>query len=154
VAKFEELGRDDPYRSTAFETLGIIYLEVTKDIEKAGAAMEQSLKANGSAVFLISFDKQWRRMTKSRTGDYGFDDSRSGWLKIGQGKVTITDLSGKELENLTKEHIKDISKTVVSAYNLVTIIGNPRRQLTFATKSMRLAEAELVINLIKAYVTG
>jgi hypothetical protein len=43
---------------------------------------------------------------------------------------------------------------VVSAYNLVTIIGNPRRQLTFATKSMRLAEAELVIKLIQSYVTG
>jgi hypothetical protein len=151
VSKLEELGRDDPNRSTAFETLGIIYID-NNDVDKAALAMEQSLKAKGLAVFLISFDKQWRRLTKSTSGDFGFAEHRSGWLKIGPGKVTITDLAGKELENLSANEIKTLSRTLVSAYNLVTIVSTTRKQLNFAPKSMRQAEADLVIKLIENYV--
>jgi hypothetical protein len=155
LAKLEELGRDTPSRPTAFEMLGIIYLEVRKDFVKAGVAMEQAIKANGVAVIQISFDTQWRRMAKLRSGEFGFEETRSGWLKIGAGQLTITDLSGKALGTLSKLQIKQLSKTLVAAYSMVTIVAdNTRKPYIFAPKTKQQAEVDLVINLIQNHVMG
>jgi hypothetical protein len=155
VAKLEELGRDNPSRSTAFELLGIIHLEVRRDVEKAEAAMEQAIKANGSAVIQVSFDNQWRRMAKLRSGDFGFEEARSGWLKIGLGQATLTDLSGKTLGSLSGPQIKELSKTLVGAYALVTITANnARRPYVLAPKTLAQAETDLVIKLIQNHVVG
>jgi hypothetical protein len=155
VTKLEELGRDSPSRPTAFELLGRIYLDVRKDIVKAEAAMEQAIKANGVALIRISFDSQWRRMAKSRSGDFSFEEARSGWLKIGPGQLTLTDLSNKALASLNGQQIRELSKTLVGAYNLVTITANnARKPYVLAPKSMQEAEAELVIKLIQNHVMG
>jgi len=155
VAKLEALGRDNPSRSTAFELLGIIHLEVRRDIENAEAAMERALKANGSAVFQISFDNQWRRMAKLRSGDFGFEESRSGWLKIGIGQLTITDLSGKTLGTLNGQQINELSKNLVGAHALVTInANNTRKPYVFATKTLAQPETDLVMRLIQNHVMG
>lgn len=155
VAKLEELGRDTPSRPTAFEMLGIIHLEVRKDVERAGAAMEQAIKANGSAVIQISYDNQWRRMAKSRSGDFGFEEARTGWLKIGLGQLTITDLGNKTLASLTGQQIRELTKTFVAAYSLVTIAAeNTRKPYVFAPKTMQQAEADMVIRLIQNHVMG
>jgi hypothetical protein len=155
VAKLEELGRENPSRPTAFELLGRIYLDVRKDIMKAEAAMEQAIRAKGVALVRVSFDNQWRRMAKMRSGDYAFEDARSGWLKIGPGKVTISDLSNKELASLTGLQIKDLSKAPVAAYNMVSITAdNTRKPYIFAPKSMQMAETDLVIRLIQNHVVG
>ena len=155
VAKLEALGRDNPSRSTAFELLGIIHLEVRRDIENAEAAMEKALKANGSAVFQISFDSQWRRMAKLRSGNFGFEESRSGWLKIGPGQLTITDLGGKTLGAMNGQQIKELSKNLVGAQAMVTITANnTRKPYVFATKTLAQPETDLVMRLIQNYVTG
>jgi hypothetical protein len=155
VAKLEELGRDNPSRSTTFEMLGRIYLDVQKDVGKAEAAMEQAINAKGVALVRISFDNQWRRMAKMRSGDYGFEDTRSGWLKIGPGQVTLTDLSNKTLASLSGQQIKELSKTLVSAYYMVTITAdNTRKPYVFAPKTMQQAETDLVLRLIQNHVMG
>jgi hypothetical protein len=155
VAKLEALGRDNPSRSTAFELLGIIHLEVRRDVENAEAAMERALKANGSAVFQISFDNQWRRMAKLRSGDFAFEESRSGWLKIGPGQLTITDLSGKTLGTLNGQQIKELSKNLVGAHAMVTInANNARKPYVFATKTLAQPETDLVMRLIQNHVMG
>jgi hypothetical protein len=155
VAKLEELGRDDPSRSTAFELLGRIYLDIRKDVAKAEAVMEQAIKAKGVALIRISFDNQWRRIAKMRSGNYGFEDARSGWLKIGPGQVTISDLSNKPLASLSGLQIKDLSKTPVAAYNMVSITAdNTRKPYVFAPKNMQMAETDLVIRLIQNHVVG
>jgi hypothetical protein len=155
VAKLEALAIDNPSRSTAFELLGRIYLDVRKDIAKAEWAMEQAIKARGVALIRISFDNQWRRMAKLRGGDYGFEDMRTGWLKIGPGYITFTDLTNKTLESLNGYQIKELSKNLVAAYNLVTITGeNARKPYVFAPKSMQQAEVDLVIKLVQNYVVG
>jgi hypothetical protein len=155
VAKLEELGRDNPSRSTAFELLGRIYLDVRKDLVKAEAAMEQAIRAKGVALVRISFDNQWRRMAKMRSGDYAFEDARSGWLKIGPGQVTISDLSNKPLASLSGLQIKDLSKTPVATYNMVSITAdNTRKPYIFAPKTMQMAETDLVIRLIQNHVVG
>jgi hypothetical protein len=155
VTKLEELGRVSPAYSTAFEMLGRIYLDVRKDTVKAEAAMEQAIKAKGVALVRISFDNQWRRMAKMRSGDYGFEDPRSGWLKIGPGQVTLTDMSNKTLASLSGQQIKDVSKTLVAAYNTITITAdNTRKPYVFAPRTMQPAETDLVIRLIQNHVMG
>jgi len=155
VAKLEELGRDNPSRSSAFELLAIIHFEVRKDIENAEAAMERALRAKGSAVFQISFDNQWRRMAKLRTGNFGFEDARSGWLKIEPGQLTVTDLSGKMLGTLNGQQIIELSRNLVDKHALVTInANNTKKPYVFATKTMAQAEADLVIRLIQNHVQG
>jgi hypothetical protein len=155
VAKLEALGRDNPSRSTAFELLGIIHLDVRKDIENAEAAMERALKANGAAVFQISFDNQWRRMARSKSGVVGFEETRSGWLKIGPGKLTITDLSGTTLGTVYGEQIKELSKTLVGEYAQVTItLNNTRKTYVFASKTKAEAETDMVMRLIQNHVKG
>jgi len=155
VTKLEDLGRDNPSRPTAFEMLGRIYLDVRKDVVKAEAAMEQAIKANGVALIRISFDNQWRRMSKLRSGDYGFEDVRSGWLKVGPGQVTLTDLSNKTLATLTGPQIKELSKTLISQYNMITITAdNMRKPIFFAPKTMQQPETDLAIKLIQNYVIG
>jgi hypothetical protein len=155
LAKLEELGKDDTTRPTTFEMLGIIYLYNRKDVAKAEQAMEQAIKVNGAAVVKISFDGQWRRMTKLRSGDFGFEDSRAGWLRIRPGQLQITDTSNKSLANLNGPQIKEMSKIVTAANNLVTITAdNPRKPYVFAPGGMQQAEADLVVKLIQNYVMG
>jgi hypothetical protein len=155
VANLEELGRDNPSRSTAFELLGIIHFEVRKDVGRAEVAMEQALRANGTAVIQVSFDNQWRRLAKLRSGDFGFEEARSGWLKIGPGQMTLTDLSGKTLGMLSGQQIKELTKTLIGPYNMVTITANNiRKPYIFAPKTMQQAETDLVIKLIQTHVVG
>jgi hypothetical protein len=155
VAKLEELGRDNPSRSTAFERLGIIYLDPLNDVEKAAAAMERAIKASGIALIGISFDGQWRRMVKLRSGKYEFEDARSGWLKIGPGYVTLTDAGNKPLATVNGTQIKELSKNLVDKHSLVTITtDNVRKSYVFAPKTLQSAEADLIIKLIENYVVG
>jgi len=155
VAKLERLVREAPERPTASERLGIIYLEVRKDTGKAELAMNQAIKASGVALIKVSFDSKWRQMTKLRSGELGFEDKRTGWLRIQAGMVTLHDASNKTLATLTGQQIKELSKTVVSAYNLVTItVNNSRKPYIFAPESMRPVEADLVVKLIQNHVVG
>ncbi|MCI0525586.1 MAG: hypothetical protein L0Y75_10020, partial [Acidobacteria bacterium] len=121
LTKLEELGKDDTSRPTTFEMLGIIYLYNRKDVGKAEQAMEQAIKANGAAVVKISFDGQWRRAAKLRSGNFGFEDARTGWLRIRPGQLVLTDPSNKTLASLNGQQIKEMSKIVTAASNMVTI---------------------------------
>lgn len=155
VAKLEELGKDDASRPGTFQMLGLVYLYGSKDAGKAEVAMEQAIKAHGAAVVKISFDGQWRRMSKLRSGNIGFEDARVGWLRIRPGQLTLTDLSNKPLASLNGLQIKELSKSVTAAYNLVSITAdNPRKPFVFAPGSLQLAEADLVIKLIQNHVMG
>jgi len=155
VAKLEELGRDDTSRAATFQMLGLVYLYGSRDAGKAEVAMEQAIKANGAAVVKITFDGQWRRMSKLRSGSIGFEDARMGWLRIRPGELTLTDLSNKPLASLSGQQIKELSKSVTAAYNLVSITAdNPRKPYVFAPASTQLAEADLVIKLIQNHVMG
>jgi hypothetical protein len=155
LAQLEELSRDNPTRSTAFELLGRIYLDIRRDPEKAEIAMDQAIKTRGVALIKIAFDNQWRRISKLRSGEYGFEDARSGWLKIGPGQVTLTDLSNRTLASVSGIQIKELTKTLISAYNLVTITAdNSRKPFVFAPKNMAPAETDLVIKLIQNHVVG
>jgi hypothetical protein len=159
VAKLEALGRASPSYPTAFELLGRIYLGKYKDVGKAEVAMDQAIKARGVALVHISFDNKWRQMAKSRSGNYDFEDSRQGWLKIGPGKVMITDMNNKELVILSGLQIRDLSKPQVATknatHNLVSITDdNTRKTYFFIPQNMQPAETDLVIRLIQNHVVG
>ncbi len=155
LAKLEELAAADANRAGAFEMLGIIYLYNRKDFEKAEKAMERAIKLNGAAVVKIAFDSQWRRMAKLRSGNLGFEDARTGWLRIRPGQLQLTDMSHKALASLNGQQIRELTKIVTATNNLVTITAeNARRPFVFAPGSMQPAEADLVVKLIQNYVMG
>jgi hypothetical protein len=156
VVKLEKLAKDAPNYPAAFERLGIIYLEVRKDAAKAEWAMDRAVKTNGAAIFQVAFDNKWRQMTKLRSGDMGFEDKRIGWLKIQAGIITLQDAgNNKTLVTISGPQIKELSKNVVSAYNLVTITTkNSRKPYIFAPEAMRQVEADLVVKLINNHVVG
>ena len=164
VTRLEELVKlasDDSSRSITFQFLGLLYLHGRNDPGKAEAAMERAIKANGSALVEISFDNRWRQMEKSRSGDYDFEDAGRGWIKIESGRLTLTDLSNNTLQNdknpasLTGPQIREVSKTLNSAYTLVKITAdNTRRPYYFAAGAKRQVEADLVIKLIQKHVMG
>jgi hypothetical protein len=156
VAKLEKLAKDSPYLPTAFERLGILYLENRKDVVKAGRAMEQAIKANGAAVIKVSYDSKWRPMTKARSGDADFEDKRVGWLRIQGGRLTLPDsANNKEPTTLAGNQIKESSRTNFTAYNMVRITANSsRKQYFFATEAKRQIEADLIVKLIQNYVVG
>jgi hypothetical protein len=164
VSKLEalvKLAPEDSTRAITNQFLGLLYLHARNDPVKAEAAMEQAIKAKGSAIIEISFDNKWRRMAKARSGDYSFEENSLGWIKIESGKVTFTDRTNKPLMNdkteasLTGEQIKDLTKTLVAAFTLVEIAtNNTRRPYIFAAGAMRQVEADLVIKLIQKHVMG
>ncbi len=155
LTRLEELVKDDSSKAGAFEMLGIIYLYNKQAFDKAEAAMEQAIKLNGAAVIKISYDGQWRRMAKLKSGKYGWEDARAGWLRIRPGQVALTDPTNKTLVTLTGAQIKELSKILTATNNLVTITAdNPRKPFIFAPGSGQQAEADLVIKLIQNYVMG
>lgn len=155
LAKLEELAKEDSNRAGAFEFLGIIYLNNRRDVAKAGAAMEQALKLNGAAVIKISFDNQWRRLAKLRTGKLNWEDARTGWLRIRPGQLQLTDPSHRPLASLNGAQIKELSKIITGDNHVLSITAeNTRRPFIFAPSSLQLAEADLVMKLIQTHVMG
>lgn len=151
LAKLEELTKADSSKPSAFEFLGIIYLYNKPDIAKAEQAMDQAIKLNGAAVVKISYDSQWRRMARLRNGKTGWEDARTGWLRIRPGQVEVTDPSNKVLATVPGAQIKELSKILTANSNLITVTGE-RRQFVFEPGSGKQEEADLVIKLVQTHV--
>lgn len=151
LAKLEELTKADSSKAGAFEFLGILYLYNKPDIVKAEQVMDQAIKLNGAAVVRITYDNQWRRMAKLRSGKFGWEDQRTGWLRIRPGQVDVTDPSNKTLATVSGSQIKEISKILTASSNLITVTGD-RRQFIFEPGSGKQEEADLVIKLVQTHV--
>jgi len=155
ITKLEELSREDASKPGAFEFLGIILLYGRRDFAKAGIAMEQAIKTNGAATVKISFDSQWRRMAKLKSGNFDWEEPRTGWLKIRQGQITLTDLANKPLANLKGTQIREMAKIMTSTNHLVALTAEGmRRPFVFLPGTKDLAEADLVLKLIQTHVMG
>ncbi len=151
--KLEELASADPNRAGAFELLGIIYLYNRHDVQKAEQSMEQAIKLKGVAVVKITFDSQWRKIARLRSGKFDWEDARTGWLRIRPGELVLTDPSNKTLATLNGAQVKELSKIVTATSFMVQIIvGNVRRPFIFAPGSKESAEADLVVKLITNHV--
>lgn len=154
VAKLEKFVKEAPNYPTAFERLGMIYFEIRKDAGKAAWAFDQAIKTGGDARIRIAYDNKWRQMTKSRSGAFGFQDKRLGWLRIYAGRITLHDATDKQMVVLTGLQIAELSKSMVLDNNQVTVTTTNRKSYTFAPESMRPVEADLVVKLIQNHVVG
>lgn len=151
----EQLAKDDPGKSGAFEFLGIIYLYNKGEIQKAEAAMDQAIAAKGAAVVKILYDSQWRRIVKLKTGKFGFEDPRTGWVRIRPGQLQLTDTSNKPISSVTGPQIKELSKVVTNQATLIVMtVEGIRRPLVFLPGTRQTTEADLVIKLIQHHVMG
>jgi hypothetical protein len=155
LKKLEELVGADPNRAGAFEMLGIIYLYNRHDVSKAEQAMEQAIKLKGAAVVKITFDSQWRRIARLRTGKFDWEDARTGWLRILPGQLVLQDSSAKTLGSLKGAQIKELSPIFTSNSFMVQVVAeNVRRPYVFAPGSRQSAEVDLVVKLIRNHVMG
>ncbi|MBO0857460.1 MAG: hypothetical protein J2P21_03210 [Chloracidobacterium sp.] len=150
--KLEKLAKDAPNFPTAFERLGIIYLENRNDIGKAEWAFAQAIKTGGVARFAISYDGKWRQMTKLRSGDTGFEDKRTGWLRIKSGMLTLHDARDTVLATITGKQIQELSKPMAIKYSMVQITTNMRKTYIIAPERMLQVDADLVVRLIQNHV--
>ncbi|MCI0663159.1 MAG: hypothetical protein L0220_19000 [Acidobacteria bacterium] len=155
ITKLEELTREDAGKPGAFEFLGVIYLYGRRDFAKAGTAMEQAIKTNGAAIVKITFDSQWRRMAKLKSGNFEWQEPRTGWLRIRYGQIILTDLANKPLASLKGAQIREIAKILTSTNQLIAMTAEGvRRPFVFLPGSKDLAEADLVMKLIQTHVMG
>jgi hypothetical protein len=155
LLKLEELTKDDNNRAGAFEFLGIIYLHNRQDTAKAEAAMTQALKLNGAAIIKISFDHQWRRLVKLRSGKPGWEDARTGWLQLRPNHLEISDSGHQALATLKAAQIKEMAKMAVDDHHAITITtDNTARPFIFAPSNMQPAAADLIVKLVQIYVMG
>ncbi|HEY6403775.1 MAG TPA: hypothetical protein VI479_20295 [Blastocatellia bacterium] len=154
VAKLERFVKEAPNYPTAFERLGIIYLEIRKDSGKAAWAFDQAIKTGGAARIQIAYDNKWKQMTKSRSGEFGFQDKRLGWLRIYAGGLTLHDSKDAEMVKLTALQITELSKSMLTDNMALITINNTRKPYIFAPESMRQVDADLIVKLIQNHVVG
>ncbi|HKX32387.1 MAG TPA: hypothetical protein VJ302_32170 [Blastocatellia bacterium] len=153
MSKLLELATDDSFKPGAFEYLGLIYLYHRRNLEKAEFVMEQAIRANGAALIKISFDSQWRQLARSKSGEFNWQDPRSGWLRIRPNQLTITDPSQKELASVAGAKITEVARGFTGNNNLVKITADGvRKPYIFLPDSKEQGEAELVIKLIQNHV--
>jgi len=150
-----ELVKDDGNKPGAYEMLGIVYLNSRRDPAKAEWAMGQAIKNNGAAVIKITFDSQWRRLAKLKSGKVDWEDPRSGWLRIYSGKMSLTDPASRVLASVDGAQIKELTKVVTNNNHLVTInVEGVRRPFVFLPGNRESLDADLVIKFIQTYVVG
>jgi hypothetical protein len=155
ITRLDELTREDAGKPGAFELLGLILLYNRRDIANAGIAMEQALKTNGAAVVKITFDRQWRRMAKLKSGNFDWEEPRTGWLRIRPGEIALTDLVNKPMASLKGTQIREMAKIVTNTNHLIALTAvGVRRPFVFLPGSKDPAEADLVLKLIQNYVMG
>lgn len=153
ILQLEALAKDDDYRPSTYEQLGLLYLYHRHDLEKAEAAMRRAIELNGAAVVKISFDSQWRRLGRLRSGKIDWEDARTGWLRIRPGQLRLTDTASRDLASLDGARIQEIGNLTAENYSLITLKaeGAPRPFL-FAPGSREKAEADLIVKLIQTHV--
>ncbi len=154
ITEFEALAKDDGYRPMTFEQLGLMYLYNRRDFANAERVMAQAVKLNGAAVFKITFDSQWRRMGRQRSGKTDWDDARNGVLRIRPGQIVLADPNSRPLVTVSGAQIAELNTISSANSHLVSITGAQRRQFMFAPGTREKAEADLVVKLIQNYVMG
>jgi hypothetical protein len=84
-------------------------------------------------------------------GKTGWEEARTGWLRIRPGQVEITDPSNRILATVAGTQVKELSKILTASSNLINVTGE-RRQFVFEPGSGTQQEADLVIKLIQTHV--
>lgn len=150
ITKLEQLARDEPRKSGAYERLGMLYLYHRHDLTQALTQMEQAIKLGGAAIFQISHDSQWRQpATKGKAVTW--KDQRGGLLNIRSEQIEITDSNGASLLSTSGRQIKEI-KPLKDAPVIEIKEGARNQSRYFAPSSNDQAEVEAIINLIKTHV--
>lgn len=150
ITKLEQLARDEPRKSGAYERLGMLYLYHGRNLQQALAQMEQAIKLGGSAIFQITHDSQWRQPA-GKGQALTWKDERNGWLNIRSGQIEVTNSDEASLITASGQQIKEIVRMKDAPVIEIKGIGrNPSRYFSPSTKNE--AEVEAIINLIKTHV--
>jgi hypothetical protein len=153
ITRIEELVAADPNRPKGYETLAVAHLYYRKDLTKAVSLMEKAIKLGGAAMFKVTHDSQWRRPEKK--GDViEFPDLRTSWLYIRPDQVTLIDTTDPQKIHfsLGGKQIKEINRVGPSPLINIRPQGRGLRPFLLHPITRNVAEAEIMVNMIKSYV--
>lgn len=151
IKQLDELIAEDANKPGAYELLGVLHLYYKNDSAKATSQMEQAIKLGGAAMFKVSYDSQWRR-PKRNSGGFVWEDPRTAWLRLQDGKAVLADMSNPNLtiSTLQGTQINKIERLPILP--IITVQTMPRLLVQFSPASKNGAEADLIVKLLQAHV--
>ncbi len=152
IKQLDELIAADANKAGAYEQLGVLYLYYKNDSAKAVSQMEQAIKLGGAGMFKVSYDSQWRRPKRTGNG-FVWEDPKTAWLRVQDGKVVLADMSNPNLtiSTLQGAQINKIERLPIAPVVVVQTL--PRLIIQFSPASKNGAEADLIVKLLQTYVT-
>lgn len=152
IQQLDELIAEDANKPGAYELLGVLHLYYKNDSVKAVSQMEQAIKLGGAGMFKVSYDSQWRR-PKRTGGGFVWEDPRTAWLRVQDGKAVLADMSNPNLtiSTLQGAQINKMERLPILPVIIVQTI--PRLVVQFSPASKNGAEADLIIKLLQSYVS-
>lgn len=152
IKQLEELIAEDVNKPGAYELLGVTYLYYKNDSAKAMTQMEQAIKLGGAAMFKVSYDSQWRRPKRS-SGGFVWEDARTAWLRLQDGKAVLADMSNPNLTISTLQGAQLNKIERLPILPVIVIQTMPRLVVQFSPASKNGVEADLIVRLLQAHVS-
>jgi hypothetical protein len=151
IKQLDELIAEDANKPGAYELLGVLHLYYKNDSAKAVGQMEQAIKLGGAAMFKVSYDSQWRR-PKRTGGGFIWEDPRTAWLRLQDGKAVLADMSNPNqiISTLQGTQINKIERLPIAP--VIVMQTQPRLIVQFSPASKNGAEADLILRLLQAHV--
>ncbi len=152
IKQLDELIAEDANKPGAYELLGVMYLYYKNDNAKAVNQMEQAIKLGGAGMFKVAYDSQWRR-PKRMPGGFVWEDPRTAWLRVQDGKAVLADMSNPNLtiSTLQGAQINKLERLPIAPVVLIQTLQ--RLVIQFSPASKNGAEADLIVKLLQTYVT-
>lgn len=152
IKQLDELITEDANKPGAYELLGVLHLYYKNDSAKAVSQMERAIKLGGAAMFKVSYDSQWRR-PKRTGGGFVWEDPRTAWLRVQEGKAVLADMSNPNLtiSTLQGTQINKLERLPIAP--VIVVQTMPRLVVQFSPASKNGAEADLIVKLLQSYVS-
>ncbi|MBI3421878.1 MAG: hypothetical protein HY011_02990 [Acidobacteria bacterium] len=152
IKQLDELIAEDATKPGAYELLGVLHLYYKNDPAKAVSQMEQAIKLGGAGMFKVSYDSQWRR-PKRTPGGFVWEDPKTAWLRVQEGKAVLADVSNpnQTISTLQGAQVSKLERLPVAPVVVVQTMA--RLVIQFSPASKNGAEADLIVRLLQTYVT-
>lgn len=156
IARLENLVDQDGSQPGGYELLGVMYLYHRSDLVKAAAAMENSIKFKGAAVFRVTHDPVLGRAPRKKPdGLYDWVEGRTSWLRIQPDQLSLADMSNEQetIFSLTGNQVREVAPSKVGTMTILSIKTPTQSKgysLSPGTKSQ--GEADLILKMLRTYV--
>jgi hypothetical protein len=143
---FQQAIRFDPNQPGGYTYSGWMQLYTYKDFGAAETAMRAAIERGGVAQFGVSHDH-----------DGMFKTYCQGWLNVSKSRVSFSANEGGHSFDVEHSNVKDVGVNgfvgaSFGSYHLKVIGGDGKsRNYNFAPSSLKTAEADIALRLLKSY---